>query len=283
MNNNDLDFLLKTMNGYSDSNERKSVLSSQQYIKKICKSLTVDSAQYDYSKTIETIKKYINLPDGLGRVMYSQISNYVYGLDESERGIFASNIDRLLTCVQRENVDDDCKKIVIKLYDHFQLSVCQIENAKNIFTQGIGETKDDLMKEIKRVEKEHVAIFGIFASIVLAFVGGITFSTSVLQNIHQSSIYRLIMISLIIGFIFMNLLFVLFYYIDRIVKIKNESKIKPQIIANVIVLGLIIVTFVGWLCGIVEWRNDKFKKNTHYTQYFVAFYITTKDLSSEII
>lgn len=283
MNNIEFNFLLRTTKGYSNSGEIESISSSQQYIKKICKSLTVDSEQYDYRKTIETIKKYINLPDGLGRVMYSQISNYVYGLDESERGIFASNIDRLLTCVQREKINDDCKKIVIKLYDHFQLSVCQIENAKNIFTQGMGETKDDLMKEIKRVEKEYVAIFGIFASIVLAFVGGITFSTSVLQNIHQSSIYRLIMISLIIGFIFMNLLFVLFYYIDRIVKIKNESKIKPQIIANVIVLGLIIATFVGWLCGIVEWRNDKFQKDTYYKQYFVTYYSTAKDLSSEII
>ena len=39
----------------------------------------------------------------------------------------------------------------------------------------------------KDVQKEYIAILGIFAAVVLAFTGGIAFTTSVLQNIHMVS------------------------------------------------------------------------------------------------
>ena len=54
----------------------------------------------------------------------------------------------------------------------------------------------------KGMEKEYISILGIFASIVLAFVGGLTFSTSVLANIDKASIYRLVIIACIIGIVF---------------------------------------------------------------------------------
>ena len=88
------------------------------------------------------------------------------------------------------NVSEDSKRIIIKIYDHFQLALHQIENVNNIFASSIEEAKENLKKEIKGVEKEYISILGIFAAIVLAFVGGITFSTSVLQNISSVSVWK---------------------------------------------------------------------------------------------
>ena len=40
-------------------------------------------------------------------------------------------------------------------------------------------------------QREYISILGIFAAVVLAFTGGIAFSTSVLKNINTVSVYRI--------------------------------------------------------------------------------------------
>ena len=68
------------------------------------------------------------------RILYSEISNFVFGLDVPGRGVFATNIEKLLLYVldDENTVNEDCKKLTIKIYDHFQLALCQIENVNNI-------------------------------------------------------------------------------------------------------------------------------------------------------
>ena len=44
-------------------------------------------------------------------------------------------------------------------------------------------------------QREYIAILGIFAAVVLAFTGGIAFSTSVLNNVAKASIYRTVTVS----------------------------------------------------------------------------------------
>ena len=64
-------------------------------------------------------------------------------------------------------MSEDSKRIIIKIYDHFQLALHQIENVNNIFASSIEEAKENLKKEIKGVEKEYISILGIFAAIVI--------------------------------------------------------------------------------------------------------------------
>ena len=73
-----------------------------------------------------------------------------------------------------------------------------------------------MQKEIKSVEKEYISILGIFAAIVLAFVGGITFSTSVLQNISMVSIFRLLLVIDFLAFILINTIYILVKFIFTI-------------------------------------------------------------------
>ena len=80
---------------------------------------------------------------------------------------------------------------------------------------------EELSERASNMQTEYTTILGIFAAIILAFTGSITFSSSVLNNIDKSSVYRLIIITLIIGFVFFNTVCVL---IDFIIKI-NEKKI----------------------------------------------------------
>ena len=219
-------------------------------IKKICESLLTPSKSYKPEITVASIENYIQSENGIERPLYSQISNYVYSFDDAQRGIFFTNVDKLVNYAMDDNnnVEKNCREMIIKIYDHFQLVLSQIENINKIFVNGIEETKDNLSKETKRMEKEYVAILGIFAAIVLAFVGGLTFSSSVLQNINNVSIYRIILVAAVIGLVLINILYGLFYYIDRLVRVKSEPKIRPLFITNGIILILIIsVLFHGIL------------------------------------
>lgn len=126
----------------------------------------------------------------------------------------------------------------------------QIENVKNILGAGIEETRMDLRSEIKGIEKEYISILGIFASIVLAFVGGITFSSSVLQNIGKVSIYRLLLVIVILALVLVNVIWMLIKFIAQI----NDKDIKifPIRVFNCICLLISLMIVVSWMLNVQE-------------------------------
>ena len=90
---------------------------------------------------------------------------------------------------------------------------------------------------------------------MLTFVGGIAFSTSVLENIAQASVYRILIVTLMIGVVLVNSFFGMFYYVNAL--ISKEKRIRPLWIANVVLLLLIVGVVVAWFFGTVEQRNEK--------------------------
>lgn len=221
--------------------------NTKRKINGICKALSLETQKYDPKKTVENISAYITSTNKLDRILYSEISNYVYSLEISERGIFATNLEKLLLYSLNDNneVSEDCKKMIVKIYDHFQLALHQIENVNNIFANSIEEAKENLQKQIKGVEKEYITILGIFAAIVLAFVGGITFSTSVLQNISATSIFRLLLVVDFLAFVLINTIYILLKFIfainDKNTKLFN---IKALNIACLLIAVIIVISWI---------------------------------------
>lgn len=117
--------------------------------------------------------------------------------------------------------------------------------------------KDDLNKNYKKLSEElnkqqtqYITILGIFASIVLTFVGGLAFSTSVLSNIDKANAYRLVFV---MALFFGNILYLLFSFLSKI-SLSKEKKDKqenfckkPMFWFNLIVTILLVIGFVGEL------------------------------------
>lgn len=72
--------------------------------------------------------------------MYSEISSFIVGLNESERATVSTNLETLVSYVLDNDVGLDIQKISIKLYDHFQLNLIQLENAKKSSDRAIAES-----------------------------------------------------------------------------------------------------------------------------------------------
>lgn len=263
-----LDVLLRTTDNTTMSLEQsKKFNNTKRKINAICKALTLETKKYDPQKTVENINAYIASPNKLDRILYSEISNYVFSLEMAQRGIFATNLEKLLlySLDENNNVAEDSKKLIVKIYDHFQLALHQIENVNNIFANSIEEAKENLQKEIKSVEKEYISILGIFAAIVLAFVGGITFSTSVLQNISAVSVFRLLLVVDFLAFVLINVIYILVKFIYTI----NEKSVKlfNVKVLNIACLVIVLVIIVAWLFNVnqlpdfiaefLPWSNNR--------------------------
>lgn len=222
----------------------------------IWKPLTLGSEQYKPERTVDSIDKYIK-ENPLERLLYSEISTFIVGLDEEARATVSTNLETLISYVLDNEVSDNIRKICIKLYDHFQLNLIQIENAKaasdRAIAQSIVDEKDKLREEVKGIQKEHITILGIFAAIMLAFVGGFTFSTSVLQNLGKVSTGELIIVALVIGLVFILLITILLNFLREINGKSKKDKSSAKSTCAIIIVSILLALF---LIGYALSRTD---------------------------
>lgn len=66
------------------------------------------------------------------------------------------------------------------------------------------------------MQREYVAILGIFASIIVTFMAGMVFSSSVLSNIDKVSIYRLVFVIAALAAVLVNMLYVLLRFLQKV-------------------------------------------------------------------
>lgn len=249
-----LGMLLKTDDKSTVSlDESPKYNNTKRKINDICKALCKETKDYDAAITVKDIQFYLDNKDKVDRILYSEISSYIFSLDMNARGVFATNVEKLMIYAlnaDTSEVSQDCCKIIVKIYDHFQLALNQIENVKNILGASIEDAKVDLKNEMKGVEKEYISILGIFAAIVLAFVGGITFSSSVLQNIDSVSIYRLLIVIVMLAFVLVNVIWLLIRFIAQI----NDKEIKIYRIRtfNGICAVMVVVIIVAWVFNVQD-------------------------------
>ena len=211
--------------------------------------------------------------------------------------IIGQNLGEIRNGYQAINHDDDGKLIDIsdnirKLYDHVSLElarltyndsvgrditeeskisflkahVAELKSNLNIIQENLNLQKEDLNLQLNKVkkslngaQKEYISILGIFAAIVLGFTGGMTFSSSVLENINKSSVYRLIIVAIIIGFVFYNLVYLL---LDFISKMTEKNNMHKPIIWNVV--NAILIIGIAFTC--LAYKYQWFEREENITR-----------------
>lgn len=199
--------------------------------------------------------------------------------------ILAQNMQTIKDGYVPKNSDEqdgliDISKEIIKLYDHTNLEIGRINYTKRMAGETLSELSkaklmvENLQKKLgeseqvreevttrlseeserlkfevhdgqKKMQNEYITILGIFASIVLAFTGGMTFSSSVLENIDKASTYRLLAVVFVLGIILINLVWLLIDFL-RDINGKSVRKWWLIIIANTVLIVGVIFTFVAY-------------------------------------
>lgn len=173
---------------------------------------------------------------------YSQVTKVLFSIEEDEgRSFLSSKIKDI-----RDSISDpDIKRRVSKLWDHINLENIRLEQLKRIsndankaFTE-VNEVKSqytdleekwekinkqakDVDDKIKKMDKDidnstakSITILGIFSGIVMAFTGGLSFIASALENMSQVSIYRLVLVIIVLSMSIFNIIFMFMYTIGR--------------------------------------------------------------------
>ena len=250
--------------------------------------LSDKNARKDIYKELEDIY-YSPDEDGF-RHYYSDIFAQLFEIrsDESSSNgstaILLENLRFLNEHYKAINTDKngkiiDVSKSINKLYDHVNLELARMAYSEigdyQLSEQGmtlndlsekvsnLQKDADDIHRSLDKAQTDYIAILGIFASVVLAFVGGMAFSTSVLENIKDVSIYRLLTVAIIIGMVFVTVIFLMFYFVGVLTgrKLTDERSIVPLRLSYVVFICMIVLVFAMWCLGIVESRDSRIKKN----------------------
>lgn len=208
-------------------------------IAKLC-----ESRQFDPNEAECIIKDLKNIYQDGYRHKYSQITKIILEKSDSEEdglAILGQNLRTLEESIQKSSTDDELNRVkykLDKLLDHINLEILRLGDSSKNFDKlhsksnelqdkfnNLQETSSKIEDKLNKQQTQYITILGIFASIVLAFVGGFTFSTSALSNIDKASIYRLVFVLSFIALFFGNILFALFRFLSKFnTHISDESK-----------------------------------------------------------
>lgn len=177
------------------------------------------------------------------------------------------------------NLKNDIEKEISDVTKTTQNAVRKIQSKSDKTINQFNEKIDNAEKNLSnKLAETSVTVLGIFSGIAITIVAGLTFSASVLQNINSTSIYRLIIVSSIIGFVCFNMIGVMFHFIDKYraspTKTKNNKNNKSSntlfgflyarlsqnfylSVINIFLCLVMIFTFICWQLGVVESRNEK--------------------------
>lgn len=176
-----------------------------------------------------------------------------YG-ETQETPEIAKKVKKLLDHVELEIIRLDRMKAVRRLAEESREIKKRMEDDAELTEEAVQEVKNN----IEKYHEQSVSILSIFSAVVLAFMGGISFSSGILNSIASASMFRLIITILLLGFVLFNSIFILLRYIAYIIRKGDSVRFKNGIwMFNGALIAILIAVIVAYSTGcgskIEEW------------------------------
>lgn len=186
-----------------------------------------------------------------------------------------ANLEKAQALVEQDKIKEAEKfphlhKPLLKLNDHINLEVARYQyysantqklkdmeiEAKNLQevriemeadAKNLQEARNELEAEAKRaasMQTQYMTILGIFAAIVLAFVGNFSFSSAALQNLLQANPCRIFVMTALVGFLFYNMLCLLLGFLKEINRLEIPWFTRTNWIFNIVIIVLVISVLI---------------------------------------
>lgn len=205
------------------------------------------------------------------------IDNMCQTLSFARDKAYRDTTDTILN--SNNQIDDFSKQIVAlrKDVENVTYRYDDIQRMYLILNEELDNTNNNAKKDIEESKRKAtettIAVLGVFSAIVLAFNGSTLFASSALEAIDSVSIYRLLIIVVSLGVVFVNVIFALFNFIGDLIErnslIKNDKdkkkavysiSFKHLIIFNLTAIIIIASIIFCWHTGQIEKRNIKVEK-----------------------
>ncbi|TDJ85898.1 hypothetical protein E2O24_07465 [Campylobacter volucris] len=205
----------------------------------------------------DIVEKLITIYKTKYKHKYSELTTIILNITKSDREqdlmTLAQNVRMLEEKLDNKTCDECIKEKIKDFYDHINLECVRLQDSDgkikkikdeyNELYKNYNNIKDNLSKQ----QTQYITILGIFASIVLTFVSGLVFSTSVLSNIDKVSIFRLIFTMAFIAFFVGNILYSLFAFLLKISSIYSCKSNIYIYVFNLIIFLIMLIDFCFYL------------------------------------
>lgn len=188
------------------------------------------------SQKDQIIKDLKEIYEGEYKHKYSKITTIILNSTRDKEQAFMMLTQNIKTLkeIQDNKEVESIKPKLEKLYDHMNLECIRLQD----FDEKMSRVKDvsikledelnknykKLSEELNKQQTQYITILGIFASIVLTFVGGLAFSTSVLSNIDKANAYRLVFCYGFYSFIFWEYFVSAFFFFIKNILIRRGKR-----------------------------------------------------------
>lgn len=257
-----IDKLLKTdsQNKTSRSLKGTEFETLKRCINNICNSLNRSSEDYDAAKTLSSIGKYKRQKHN--RILYSEISAYIFNLSDEEKGNFVTNLELLL--VETMNSDNNCidneiMDSVLRIYDHVHLALHQVESLKreddelkSLIASNLKPVSIQFEKKVQTAYKEIyaqlIALIGIFTALAFLVFGSITALDNILGAAIHMPLLKLLIITSLWGLCLINLIFIFIYFVSKMTGLDaaESQNIKYPMIAWCNLFLITVLSLSSW-------------------------------------
>lgn len=205
------------------------------------------------------------------RHSYSNISKFLERCSPDILSSIPSFLQRLVeysSCKHRRSEDEIAVKGLKKLSDHIELECIRLdrmavvkETAKDIqlrceqvqkLSKSTKEQSDDVKKQAKEFHGQSIAILSIFSAVTLTFLGGLSFSSKIVESMASTSMFRLVFTILLLGFVLFNAIYIMLRFVIFAVRYRVDSKKFDSkiVLLNVIIIGLLAIWIALYAFGI---------------------------------
>ncbi len=188
------------------------------------------------SQTDQIIKDLKEIYQGEYRHKYSKITTIILNSTRDKEQAFMTLTQNIRTLkeIQDNKEVESIKPKLEKLYDHMNLEcirlqdfdekMSRVKDVSNKLEDDLNKNYKKLSEELNKQQTQYITILGIFVSIVLTFVGGLAFSTSVLSNIDKANAYRLVFVMAFIVLFFWEYFVSAFFFFIKNILIRREKR-----------------------------------------------------------
>lgn len=291
---------LKTVSSLGKTRSEESSINTkhlpdmQHEMKYFLEYLTVENQDFDEEKSFKELTSYMRKYD---RILYSTVSQVVYHLVDEDTigktsskpdrfGTLLSNIEKLLEYVNESAKEDkhdkaveDARKAVWKIWDHVNLARRQYEDLRQSdseydkkFEARIGLFQTKIMSEMNA---QLLSMVGIFTALAFVLFGGISSIESILSDLDEAHLLKLLVVSCCWGIGMVNVVFVFLFCIGKMTKLNFKSTESPKASfwqrypvvcwINFALISLLIVFMWFYYCinrGAVSWIDCILQQNS---------------------
>ncbi len=230
-----------------DKGKDEKAISSANYIQDmgkemdmICEMLSEETKYFNAKKFFDKIHEYIVKND---RLIYTNITNYIFVLSDEEFGVLQTNIDSVVNYMYGDQYNQDYSKLledrnekrslertqrtVLKMWDHVNLARRQYVMFHHK-DEDYGKIVDEKMeiagaKISKEMNVQLISLVAIFTALSFLVFGGISSLDNIFAGAKDIPILKLVVVGSIWGFCIMNMLFVFIFFIAKIAKLNLSS------------------------------------------------------------